>query len=473
MKTILSDLASEIEKLPDYLVIGRVTSVLGMMVEIGGIERALSIGDRLHLRGKRGDKVPCEVVGFRDERAMAMPFSTLDGIGIGSEAEIGDLDPLVYPDENWLGRVVNAMGEPMDGGPSLKEGPRGYEIRGAPPPAHKRERLGGKVDVGIRAINTFVTMCHGQRMGVFSGSGVGKSILMAMIARFTSSEINVIGLVGERGREVREFIEDYLGEDGLSRSIIVASTSDESPLMRRQAAYMTLAIAEFFRDSGKNVMCMMDSVTRFAMAQREIGLASGEPPASKGYTPMVFSELPKLLERAGPGLQGTGTITGLFTVLVEGDDLNEPISDSVRGILDGHIVLSRTIADRGRYPAIDILKSVSRMMPDCNSPKENEIVGKARGLMASYEQMADMIRLGAYRRGSDPLLDEAIKHYPEIENFLAQEKNERVNIEEGYANLSSILDFNGSQIETELKSLEVSDEGPIDESVEVDDLQTS
>ena len=310
-------------------------------------------------------------------------------------------------------------------------------------------------------------------MGVFSGSGVGKSILMAMIARFTSSEVNVIGLVGERGREVKEFIEDYLGEEGLSKSIIVASTSDESPLMRRQAAYMTLAIAEFFRDVGKNVMCMMDSVTRFAMAQREIGLASGEPPASKGYTPMVFSELPKLLERAGPGLQGTGTITGLFTVLVEGDDLNEPISDSVRGILDGHIVLSRSIADRGRYPAIDILKSVSRMMPDCNSLQENEIVGKARGLMASYEQMADMIRLGAYRRGSDPLLDEAIKHYPEIEKFLSQEKNERINIEEGYANLSSILDFNDPQIETELEPLEVSDQRPIDESVEVDDLQTS
>ena len=255
MKTILSDLASEIEKLPDYSVIGRVTSVLGMMVEIGGVERALSIGDRLHLRGKRGDKVTCEVVGFRDERAMAMPFSPLDGIGIGSEAEIGDSDPLVYPDENWLGRVVNAMGEPMDGGPSLKEGPKGYEIRGAPPPAHKRERLGGKVDVGIRAINTFVTMCHGQRMGVFSGSGVGKSILMAMIARFTSSEVNVIGLVGERGREVKEFIEDYLGEEGLSKSIIVASTSDESPLMRRQAAYMTLAIAVFYREVGKNAKC--------------------------------------------------------------------------------------------------------------------------------------------------------------------------------------------------------------------------
>ena len=276
-------------------------------------------------------------------------------------------------------------------------------------------------------------------MGIFSGSGVGKSILMSMIARFSSSEVNVIGLVGERGREVREFIQDYLGDEGLSRSVVIAATSDESPLMRRQAAYMTLAVAEAFRDSGKQVMCMMDSITRFAMAQREIGLASGEPPASKGYTPMVFSELPKLLERAGPGPEGTGSITGLFTVLVEGDDHNEPISDSVRGIIDGHIVLDRNIADRGRYPAIDILKSVSRMMPDCNTDDENRIVSKARSLLASYEEMADMIRLGAYRKGSDPKIDEAIVYYSSLEEFLSQDKNEKIKIEEGYQKLTEIL----------------------------------
>ena len=278
-------------------------------------------------------------------------------------------------------------------------------------------------------------------MGIFSGSGVGKSILMSMIARFSSSEVNVIGLVGERGREVREFIQDYLGDEGLSRSVVIAATSDESPLMRRQAAYMTLAVAEAFRDSGKQVMCMMDSITRFAMAQREIGLASGEPPASKGYTPMVFSELPKLLERAGPGPEGTGSITALFTVLVEGDDHNEPISDSVRGIIDGHIVLDRNIADRGRYPAIDILKSVSRMMPDCNTDDENRIVSKARSLLASYEEMADMIRLGAYRKGSDPKIDEAIVYYSSLEEFLSQDKNEKIKIEEGYQKLTEILNI--------------------------------
>ena len=272
-----------------------------------------------------------------------------------------------------------------------------------------------------------------------------------MIARFTSSEVNVIGLVGERGREVQEFIQDYLGEEGLSRSVIVASTSDESPLMRRQAAYMTLAIAEAFRDAGKNVMCMMDSVTRFAMAQREIGLASGEPPASKGYTPMVFSELPKLLERAGPGIKGTGTITGLFTVLVEGDDHNEPISDAVRGIIDGHIVLDRSIADKGRYPAIDVLKSVSRMMPDCNTREENEIVGRGRALLAAYEEMADMIRLGAYKRGSDPQLDEAIKYYPSLEKFLSQDKNERAGLAECYTELSALLEMTGPEFAPELE----------------------
>ena len=444
MGTILTDLAEEIEKLPDHSVYGRVTAILGMMVEVGGVERALAIGDRVHLNNKRGGKVVCEVVGFKEGRALAMPFSSLDGIGVGSEAEIENADHRVYPNENWLGRVINAMGEPIDEKGPLMGGTKGYSVRGTPPPAHKRERIGPKVDVGVRAINTFTTICEGQRMGIFSGSGVGKSILMSMIARFSSSEVNVIGLVGERGREVREFIQDYLGEEGLSRSVVIAATSDESPLMRRQAAYITLAVAEAFRDAGKQVMCMMDSITRFAMAQREIGLASGEPPASKGYTPMVFSELPKLLERAGPGPEGTGSITGLFTVLVEGDDHNEPISDSVRGIIDGHIVLERSIADKGRYPAIDILKSVSRMMPDCNTVDENVVVQRARALLASYEEMADMIRLGAYRKGSDPQLDEAIYYYPTLEKFLTQGKNERIEIDEGYQQLSDLLDMTDS-----------------------------
>ena len=444
MVGFIGNLAADIEKIPEFRLYGRVTAVQGMMVEIGGVERALSIGDRIHLQRRRGERVSCEVVGFRDGSALAMPFGELEGIGIGSRAEIEDADPVVYPGETWLGRVVNAMGQPVDAKGGLPDGPKAYPIRASPPPAHTRQRVAGKLDLGVRAINTFTTVCKGQRMGIFSGSGVGKSMLMSMIARFTASEVNVIGLVGERGREVQEFVQDYLGEEGLARSVIVVATSDESPLMRRQAAYMTLTVAEAFRDAGKTVMCMMDSVTRFAMAQREIGLATGEPPASKGYTPTVFAELPKLLERAGPG-SSVGTITGLFTVLVEGDDHNEPIADAVRGIIDGHVVLDRDIADRGRYPAIDVLRSVSRMMPDCNTASENEVVIRARSLMAAYEGMADMIRLGAYRKGSDPKIDEAIRYYPSLEQFLSQGTNENAELEQGYAALSSILEMIGPQ----------------------------
>jgi flagellum-specific ATP synthase len=456
MVGIIGNLASEIEKLPEFRLYGRVTAVQGMMVEIGGVERALSIGDRIHLQRRRGERVSCEVVGFRDGSALAMPFGELEGIGIGSRAEIEDADPVVYPGDAWLGRVVNAMGLPIDAKGALADGPRAYPIRASPPAAHTRQRVGGKLDLGVRAINTFTTVCKGQRMGIFAGSGVGKSMLMSMIARFTASEVNVIGLVGERGREVQEFVQDYLGEEGLARSVIVVATSDESPLMRRQAAYLTLSVAEAFRDAGKTVMCMMDSVTRFAMAQREIGLATGEPPASKGYTPTVFAELPKLLERAGPG-PAEGTITGLFTVLVEGDDHNEPIADAVRGIIDGHVVLDRTIADRGRYPAIDILRSVSRMMPDCNTASENEIVIRARSILAAYEGMADMIRLGAYRKGSDPRIDEAIRYYPSLEKFLSQGTQENAEIEQGYTALSSILEMIGSDEEEMMDMEEVNE----------------
>ena len=439
MSKPLNSLLTNLTQIPEYHLYGRVTAVLGMLVEVGGVQRRLSIGDRCRVAARGGHALACEVVGFRDDRAILMPFGALEGVGLGCKAEVVDVEPVVSPTEKWLGRVVNAMGEPIDGRGPLPEGDIAYPLRNCPPPAHARQRVRGKVDLGVRAINTFLTCCRGQRLGIFSGSGVGKSILLGMMARYTAADVNVIGLIGERGREVQEFIEDNLGEEGLARTVIVVATSDESPLMRRQAAYMTMALAEYFRDRDKDVLCMMDSITRFAMAQREIGLSAGEPPTSKGYTPTVFSELPKLLERAGPGC-GRGSITGLFAVLVEGDDHLEPITDAVRGIIDGHIVLDRAIAERGRYPAIDILRSLSRAMPDCNTAEENAIVLRARKMLANYEDMAEMIRLGAYRVGSDAKTDEAIKYYPALERFLSQDRNDRSDLASGYAQLAAIFE---------------------------------
>jgi flagellum-specific ATP synthase len=431
-------LITDIEAVAPHLIFGRVTGVQGLLVEVAGIERHLSVGARCHVIARGERKVLCEVVGFRDGKALLLPFSTLEGVGLGCKTEIAQSQPTIAPSPEWLGRVINALGEPIDGKGPLPGGPLQVPVRNPPPPAHARQRVKGKLDLGVRAINTFLTCCRGQRMGIFSGSGVGKSILMSMVARYTSADISVIGLVGERGREVQEFIHDDLGPEGLARSVVVVATSDEAPLMRRQAAYMTLAVAEYFRDQGKDVLCLMDSVTRFAMAQREIGLAAGEPPTTKGYPPTTFGELPKLLERAGPG-SGKGTITGLFTVLVDGDDHNEPIADAVRGIIDGHIVLDRAIAERGRYPAVNVLRSVSRTMPACNSDQENNLVNKARRYLAAYENMAEMIRLGAYRKGANKEVDEAINYYNPLEEFLRQDKNERADLVSGYSGLAKIL----------------------------------
>ncbi len=433
------NIIKEIERLPGRRVFGRVTSVVGLLVEVGGVEGGLSVGDHCRLIGRDGRRVTAEVIGFRGGQALVMPFGSLEGIGAGCEAEVGSVEPAIYPTSGWLGRVINGFGEAVDGRGPIPTGAIAYPMRNRPPPAHARQRVGGKIDLGVRAINTFLTCCRGQRMGIFSASGVGKSTLLSMMARHTDAEVSVIGLIGERGREAREFIEDDLGEEGLARSVVVVATSDEPPLMRRQAAYVTLAVAEYFRDQGRDVLCLMDSVTRFAMAQREISLSVGEPPASKGYTPSVFAELPSLLERAGPGERDHGSITGLFTVLVEGDDHNEPVSDAVRGILDGHIVLDRAIAERGRYPPINVLRSVSRTMPACNSAEENTLVDRARRLLAAYEDMAELIRLGAYRQGTDPNVDEAIRYYPQLEGFLAQEKSDKTDLADGYRRLAEVL----------------------------------
>ncbi len=442
------DLLGEINLLPDELIVGRVKAIKGLLIEASGLENNSSIGSRCRIRttkenAKTGEnnQIFAEVIGMHDRTTLLMPFGDVSGIGSGCEIQLVSADQTIYPNVSWLGRVVNAFGKPIDEKGPLSYGSQPYHLQNSPPPAHSRKRVGEKMNMGIRGINAFLSCCKGQRMGIFSGSGVGKSMMLAMITKFASADIKIIGLIGERGREVQEFIEDYLGPEGLSKSIVVVSTSDESAIMRRQAAYLTLTLCEYFRDLNMEVICMIDSVTRFAMAQRDIGLAAGEPPTTKGYTPTVFSELPKLLERAGPGTAEQGSITGLFSVLVEGDDHNEPIADAVRGILDGHIVLDRSIAGRGIYPAIDVLRSISRTMPRCNTAEENAVVNRARNLIATYSDMADLIRIGAYKRGSDPSVDEAIKYHNQLDEFISQDTADYETLESSYKKLAEVIDF--------------------------------
>jgi flagellum-specific ATP synthase len=431
-------LAEQIADLDSVNTYGRVVGVRGLMVEVAGPIHAMSVGARVVIETGTKRDIPCEVVGFAGNNAVLMPFGGLEGVRRGCRAVIANAAGSVRPSSAWLGRVLNAMGEPIDGKGPLPAGPEPYAFRNAPPPAHARNRVGAPLDLGVRALNTFLTCCRGQRLGIFAGSGVGKSVLLSMLARNVDADVSVIGLVGERGREVQEFLQDDLGDEGLARSVVVVATSDEPALMRRQAAYLTLAIAEYFRDEGKNVLAMMDSVTRFAMAQREIGLSAGEPPTAKGYTPTVFTELPRLLERAGPGMN-QGSITGIFTVLVDGDDHNEPVADAVRGILDGHIVMERAIAERGRYPAINVLKSVSRTMPKSADPAYLPVLTRAKQVMATYADMEELIRLGAYRPGSSPEVDEAIRLHGPLEDFLRQQKDEATGLAEGYQALAQIV----------------------------------
>ena len=419
---------------------GRISAVNGLLVEAEGPKPALTLGASARLApGPTGEASDLEIVGFRGDTALMMAYGDLTGVRPGATAQIDPAGSVMRPCSAWLGRVIDSFGRPKDGGGLLPEGDIAYSLKGRAPCAHGRQRLGERLDLGVRALNVFAPMRRGQRLGIFAGSGVGKSVLMSMLARGADANVIVIGLIGERGREAREFVEDTLGPEGRARSIVITETSDSPALARRRAAYATLTVAEYFRDQGLNVLCLMDSVTRFALAQREIGLAAGEPPTTRGYTPSVFAELPALLERAGPGPEGTGSITGLFTVLVDGDDHNEPIADAVRGILDGHIVMSRAIAERGRYPAIDILKSVSRTAPEVYAPQEAPLVQHARKLLSTYADMEELIRLGAYTQGTNPEVDRAIAVNEPLENFLGQSKDEASSIELSFADLAGIL----------------------------------
>ncbi len=437
--TGLAGAAAVIRALPVDRRHGRVIGVRGALIEVEGLAGAARIGARVAIAS--GDaQVEAEVTGLDRGIAHCLPYGDLQGVAAGARADLRAGQFRLFPGDAWRGRIIDGLGRPVDGRGPLSPGPVARPVKALPPPAAARARVGTRIDTGVRALDLFVPLCAGQRLGLFAGSGVGKSVLLSMLARWTACDVAVIGLIGERGREVQEFVEDDLGPEGLARSVVIVATSDEPALMRRQAAWMTLAVAEHFRDQGLHVLCLMDSVTRFAMAQREIGLASGEPPATRGYPPTVFAELPRLLERAGPGVKGSGSITGLFTVLVDGDDHNEPIADAVRGILDGHVVIARHIAERGRYPAIDLLKSVSRTLPDALSPAQNALRLQARRLISTFTDMEEIIRLGAYKPGSNADVDRAIRLVPPIEALLGQGKHDHGDAEAGFAALAAIME---------------------------------
>ena len=403
---------------------GKVAQVIGMVIEsIGPSAMIGEICDIYYNRANHYDPdtppIKAEVVGFREKRVLLMPLGVMDGIKPGSEVVASRRPQQVAVSDSLLGRMLDGLGEPMDGGPPL-DASRAYPINATPPNAVTRPRITQPLQTGVRVLDGCLTIGKGQRMGIFAGSGVGKSTLMGMIARSSSADVNVIALVGERGREVRDFVEESLGVEGVQRSVVVVATSDQPPLVRIKAALTATTIAEYFRDRGADVMLMMDSVTRFAMAQREIGLAVGEPPATRGYTPSVFALLPRLLERSGTSSSGLGSITGLYTVLVDGDDMNEPIADAARGILDGHIVLSRELAHQGHYPAIDVLQSVSRVMPQITSPEQRDAANLLRDLLAAYRSAEDLINIGAYVEGSNPRIDRARQKIEAIQAFLRQ-----------------------------------------------------
>ncbi len=431
------DYTSRLSRLLLYSHLGKIDCAVGLTLEAE--LPGASIGSICELRIRPGkEPVLAEVVGFRDSKVVLMPLSDVVGISRCSEVKLARREATVKVGPELLGRVLDGTGEPIDNGPELRLVPERSIYSEVINPM-SRAPITNPIDLGIRALNGLVTCGQGQRMGIMAGSGVGKSVLLGMMARYTNADLNVIALVGERGREVREYIEQDLGPEGLKKSVVVVATSDQSPLLRMRAAYVATSIAEYFADGGAKVLLMMDSLTRFCMAQREIGLSLHEPPTAKGYTPSVFSHLPKLLERAGNREVGKGSITGIFTVLVEGDDFDDPIADSARSILDGHIVLSRKLADKGHYPAIDVLASVSRVMRRVVGDEHYDYSRVARELMATYNEAEDLINIGAYASGANAKLDRAIYVHDILESFLRQDVGDRSTIAESISLLRSIL----------------------------------
>jgi flagellum-specific ATP synthase len=444
--TVFSSLRADLRGLPDTDLRGRVQSLGGLELRAAGLGAEARLGAHVEVAGRiRG-----EIVAVDRGTASVLPFGTWDGIAVSDEVRLLRTDGALYPDPAWVGRTLDAFGAPLDGA-ALPQGPTAYPARATPPDAFQRRPTGAKLESGIKAVDVFVPLCRGQRLGVFAGSGVGKSTLMAMFARQIDADVIVIGLVGERGREVQDFITRDLGPEGMARTVLVVATSDQPPLTRRQAAWTATAVAEYLRDQGRQVLLMIDSVTRFAMAQREIGLSAGEPPTTRGYTPTVFAELPRLLERSGPGRAnaGQGDITAIYTVLVDGDDHNEPIADTARGILDGHLILDRRIAETGRYPAIDVAKSVSRSLPHCHTAAERAIMTAARRALAAAAEVEDLVRIGAYRSGSDLETDAAIRFAGLAEDFLKQGRTDRQGSEISFATLYGLLTESGLPLSPE------------------------
>lgn len=438
----VSNLACSVRELSGARCVGRVSEVVGLRLTVSGLERMLGVGARCRVRRSSGSVVG-EVVGVDRRGTHLLPYGDWAGVGPGAEVEYLPNVGGINPGPGWIGRVVNALGQPVDDRGPLPLGARERPLQASAPSAFTRRPVGGRIETGIKALDVFAPLCLGQRMGIFAGSGVGKSTMLSMLARQAEADVVVVALVGERGREVRDFIENALGEEGMRRSVLVVATGDEAPLMRRQAALTATSVAEAFRDQGVNVLLMVDSVTRFAHAHREIGLSLGEPPVARGYPPTVFSELPRLLERAGPGGEGQGNITALYTVLMDGDDLHDPIVDAVRGTLDGHIHLSRRVAERGRYPAVDVEKSLSRMLPNCHSEAENQVMIALRRAISRYGEMEELIRLGVYKFGTDATLDHAIRVAEGAEEYLQQSTHARVSRQEAFDALECILNDRG------------------------------
>lgn len=397
--------------------VGRVSGVDGGVLHLEGVDGQARIGDLVKVRRSDGKYLTGEVVQFSEGALTMLPDGPLEGVALGNRATIHP--PIsIYPCDGWISRIIDPDGNPLDGRP-LPKGQKAASLKSSPPPASKRRALGPRLETGSAAFNTFLPIVKGQRVGLFAGSGVGKSTLLGHLSKHVTADVIVIGMIGERGREVRHFVEEVLGQEGLARAVIIAATSDQSALIRRRSAWSAMAVAECFRDQGKSVLLLADSITRFAEAHREIAVAAGEAPVLRGHPPSATSAIMSLCERAGTGVDGQGDITAIFSVLVAGSDMDEPIADILRGVLDGHVILDRAIAESGRYPAIDLLKSVSRSLPNAATQEQNELLAKARKILALYDRNEMMISAGLYSHGSDPEIDQAILLWPELENFIA------------------------------------------------------